>query len=57
MNAFYFSNSLCVGPCHTRARWVINEPAGLWYIAGTGTFTKSGFACIDDFGNLVEVAA
>jgi hypothetical protein len=56
MNAYYFSTGLCMGPCHTWARWVITTPPGLWYVAGPGPFTKSGFACIDDFGSLVEVA-
>lgn len=57
MNAHYFSTGLCMGSCHYWSRWTITDPAGRWYVAGMyAAFAKSGFAVIDDFGNLVEVA-
>lgn len=35
--------------------WRSNSDRGFWYVCGCGSFTKSGNAVTDDFGNLVEV--
>lgn len=56
--AIYLTSApdMAVTACHIWSRWVIDSKPGCWYVCGMGTFTKSGFACIDNFGNLVEVA-
>lgn len=55
MSAHYFSTGLCIGACHTWARWVITTPPGFWFVSGHGDFTTAGFATVDDFGTLVFV--
>lgn len=40
---------------HSWSRWLIPDLKCRWYVCGTQDFTRSGFAVIDDFGNLVEV--
>ena len=40
---------------HIWSRWLIHDPKDRWYVCGTQAFTRSGFAAIDDFGDLVEV--
>jgi hypothetical protein len=45
-NALYYWGYICEYVSRARIIWVV----------GVGTFTKTGRAVIDDFGNLVEVA-
>ena len=57
MKAGYFQSNPLLGysATHLWCRWLIESEPGKWYVCGMGAFTHSGFAVIDDFGNLVEV--
>lgn len=58
MSTIYLKSNpvMAVNKSHIWRRWEINSEPGKWYVCGIVSFTKSGFACVDDFGNLVEVA-
>ena len=57
MKAGYFKSNPVHGhsPSHLWVRWFIDREPGRWYVCGLVPFTHSGFAVVDDFGNLVEV--
>ena len=37
--------------------WSLRHGDGGWYVSGLAEFTQSGWAVVDDFGNLVQVPA
>ena len=53
------------GKCYTEAErgfsgafswWTNKDKPGSWFVCGYGPFCQSGFAVVDDFGNLVQVS-
>lgn len=57
MKPGYFKSNPLLGhsPSHLWVRWLHDHQPGKWYVCGLDAFTTSGFAVIDDFGNLVKV--
>jgi hypothetical protein len=57
MSAYYCPSNPVLG--HTRShvfcRWVIDREPSKWYVMGIDSHTTSGFAVIDDYGDLIEV--
>ncbi len=41
---------------HSWSRWLMFDGLTRWWVSGLVSFTKSGWAVVDDFGNLVEVS-
>lgn len=60
MSAFYLTSANPNTGCSATHIWspATNRNAlGKWQVIGTGDFTTSGYAVVDDFGNLVKVPA
>jgi hypothetical protein len=57
MSAFYLSSANTNMGSSEGFLWCLNHAAdrGRWRVTGFGDFCDSGFAVVDDFGNLVEV--
>ena len=52
----YYIDSMEMGQSNSHF-WYLHASLkrGFWRVAGTGSFAASGYAVMDDFGNLVEV--
>jgi len=60
MTAYYFQNIAALmgcGPCHLWSRWLFKDESSRWTVTSSSPFCRDGVACIDDFGNLCEVAS
>ena len=56
MSYFYLHTAL-IGwsSSHSWSRWLMFDGLTRWWVLGKVSFTKSGWAVVDDFGVLVEV--
>ena len=52
----YYIDSMEMGQSNSHF-WYLHASLkrGFWRVAGTSSFAASGYAVMDDFGNLVEV--
>ena len=60
MSAFYLqymNPNTGVSETHIWSPSTNPKTLGKWVVSGMGQFTTSGYAVVDDFGNLVKVPA
>lgn len=57
MSAYYFDSHPNTGTSGVFSWQPSTARQGYWYVMGYDQFTTSGYAVVDDFGNLVKVPA
>jgi len=57
MSAYYFDSHPNTGTSGVFSWQPSTARHGYWYVMGYDQFTTSGYAVVDDFGNLVKVPA
>lgn len=55
MSASYSTDTLGCNSSFTWVSWLFSDSRGRWWVMGHHGFCRSGWAVIDDFGDLVEV--
>lgn len=55
MSASYTSHKWGANDSFSWMSWLFDDSRGRWWVMGHGDFCRSGWAVVDDFGNLVAV--